>query len=505
MIDSNERIDTSSGSAAKVDRDEVFVEFTRSVCPVCRRVIDAEVNIRRGGVYLRKRCPEHGEFEALTCSDAAWYLDSLRLNKPGTIPHEFATEVAQGCPSDCGLCPAHKQHTCLALIEINSNCNLDCPLCFAESGHHPDGFSLSVDQVRFMLARFVEAEGDPEAVQLSGGEPTIHPDILAMVDACRDAGIRYVMVNTNGVRLARDPGFAGELAARGAHVYLQFDGFHASTHLALRGRDLRREKERALEQCDAAGVSVTLVAAVERGVNDDEVGDIVRFGVRHPAVNSVVFQPVTNAGRHRPFDPLTRLTNPDVMRMIADQVPEWFRRRDFVPVPCCFPTCRSITYALVDGDTVVPLPRLLDVESHLDYVANRMLPDPAVLGALERLWSASSVPGSDTQVESLECATCGIDLPGALRDLRQRVFTLVIQDFQDPYTLNVRQLMKCCVAELTPDGRQIPFCAYNSVGYRERVRAALTRGGAELAVPNARPLAADLRPGRHGSMIWGRP
>ena len=243
-----------------------------------------------------------------------------------------------------------------------------------------------------MLERFVAAEGNPEAVQLSGGEPTIHPQILEMVEAATRAGIRHVMVNTNGIRLARDPDFASQLAARGAHVYLQFDGFAAETHLALRGRDLRRDKERALEHCAEAGLSVTLVAAVERGLNEHEVGDIVRFGVRHPAVNSVVFQPVTHAGRHRPFDPLTRLTNPDVMGMIAAQVPEWFRQTDFVPVPCCFPTCRSITYALVDGDEVLPLPRLVDVESHLDYVSNRMLPDFSIRASLEKLWSASAVP-----------------------------------------------------------------------------------------------------------------
>jgi uncharacterized radical SAM superfamily Fe-S cluster-containing enzyme len=493
---------TSPVAATQQDRDEVFVEFTRSICPVCKRVIDAEVNIRDGGVYLRKRCPEHGPFEALTCSDAEWYMASLRMNKPGTIPLTHATEVRDGCPKDCGLCPDHKQHTCLALIEVNSNCNLDCPLCFAESGHQPDGFSLSLEQVEFMLEQFVAAEGNPEAVQLSGGEPTIHPQILEMVEAATRAGIRHVMVNTNGLRLARDRDFASQLAARGAHIYLQFDGFTAETHLALRGRDLRRDKERALERCADAGLSVTLVAAVERGLNEGEVGDIVRFGVRHPAVNSVVFQPVTHAGRHRPFDPLTRLTNPDVMRMIAEQVPEWFRPTDFVPVPCCFPTCRSITYALVDGDDVLPLPRLVDVESHLDYVANRMLPDFTIRAALEKLWSASAVPGSSGMAENLECATCNIDLPAALGDLRHRAFMLVVQDFQDAYTLNVRQLMKCCVAQLTPDGRQIPFCAYNTVGYREQIRAQLTHKHVDTTVPNALPLQASLTAGDHGAMRW---
>ena len=124
----------------KTDRDEVFLELTKSVCPICKAVIDAELNIRDNRVIMRKRCPEHGEFEALIYSDAQLYMSQLRYNKPGTLPLEFQTEVKDGCPLDCGLCPEHKQHSCFALIEVNTNCNLDCPICFADSGHQPDGY-----------------------------------------------------------------------------------------------------------------------------------------------------------------------------------------------------------------------------------------------------------------------------------------------------------------------------------------------------------------------------
>ena len=151
----------------KVDRDEVFLEYTKSICPICKRVLDAEVNVRDNRVILRKRCPKHGGFEALVHSDAELYLAQQRYNKPGTVPLEFQSEVKDGCPLDCGICPQHKQHTCLALIEVNTACNLDCPICFADSGHQPDGFSLSYEQVEFMLDRFVAAEGDPEVVQFS--------------------------------------------------------------------------------------------------------------------------------------------------------------------------------------------------------------------------------------------------------------------------------------------------------------------------------------------------
>ncbi|MGH3425606.1 MAG: radical SAM protein, partial [Nocardioidaceae bacterium] len=431
------------------------------------------------------------------------YMDSLRFNKPGTIPLSFQTEVVDGCPTDCGLCPEHKQHACLAIIEVNTNCNLDCPICFADSGHQPDGYTITLEQCERMLDTYVAAEGEPEVVMFSGGEPTIHPRILDCVDAARARPIRNVVLNSNGIRLATDRAFVDALAERDVSVYLQFDGFSERTHREVRGKDLRERKRRALDNCAEAGVRVLLVPAVERGVNDDELGDIVRFGIAHPAVLGVVFQPVTHAGRHVEFDPLTRLTNADIIHKLVEQCLDWFRPADFFPVPCCFPTCRSITYLLADGETVVPIPRLVDLDDYLDYVTNRVLPDPAVREALEKLWSASAVPGTEATAAQLECATCGVTLPDAARGLAEKAFMIVVQDFQDPYTLNVKQLMKCCVEELTPDGRIIPFCAYNSVGYREQVRERMSGVTVADVVPNAAPLRPLLRPSPYGSKIAG--
>jgi len=489
----------------KVDRDEVFLEYTKSICPVCKTVIDAEVNVKDNKVFLRKRCVEHGKFEALLYSDAKMYFDSLKYNKPGTIPLETQTEVKDGCPLDCGLCPEHKQHACLGIIEVNSNCNLDCPICFADSGHQPDGFSLTLDQVEAGLDAFVRSEGEPEVVMFSGGEPTIHPQILDFIKMAKDKGVHMVTLNTNGIRLAHDRKFMAELAELKPVIYLQFDGFEESTHLQIRGRDLRAAKQKALDNCAEFGLGVSLVAAIEKGLNEHEIGDIIRFGVKHPAVRSVAFQPVTHSGRHVEFDPMQRLTNADIIHGAVDQIPEWFKLSDFVPVPCCFPTCRSITYLLVDGENVVPIPRLVNVDDYLDYVSNRVMPDMSVRGALEKLWSASAVPGGDhgNTTAPLECATCGIDLPEALQEIGDKSFMIVIQDFQDPYTLNVKALMKCCVEEITPDGRLIPFCAYNSVGYREQVREQLSGVPIPTIVPNATGLQPVLLTTRYGSKTAG--
>jgi uncharacterized radical SAM superfamily Fe-S cluster-containing enzyme len=355
----------------------------------------------------------------------------------------------------------------------------------------------------------------------SGGEPSIHPSIVEFCAMARDKGIRSVLLNTNGIRLAHDPSFAPRLAELDVRIYLQFDGVSATVHTAFRGRDLSATKNKALERCTRAGLTALLVAAVDAAVNLGEVGAVVRFGIAHPAVRGVVFQPVTHAGRTPSFDPRRRLTNPDVIAALVDQCGEWFRPSDFFPVPCCFPTCRSITYVLADDEDVIPIPRLLPMDTYLDYVTNRALPDPSIRSALEGLWSASAVPGSLAMTERLTtaldaiglsgdmndiaaaaleaCSACGIDFPDALAGLAAKVFMIVIQDFQDAYTLNVKQLMKCCVEEITPDGRLIPFCAYNSVGYREQIRQQLSGVAVPAVVPNAAELADLLVPSRHGS------
>ena len=467
---------------------EILHEITRSICPVCRKVIDAQVLLRDEQVFMRKRCDEHGWFEGLIYADARAYVAQAKFNKPGQAPARISTESARGCPLDCGLCPEHRQHTCLALIEVNTACNLDCPVCFANAGA---GFNLTVPEVEAMLDRFVELEGHPEVVQFSGGEPTIHPGLLEMIAAAQRREIGHVMVNTNGVRIANDPAWFERFAALRPLIYLQFDGLTDETYCVIRGEPLLDTKLRALDRLAEADLHVILVAAIERDVNEHEAGPIVEFGLRHPAVRGVMFQPVTHSGRHPDHDPMRRMTIPDVLRALDGHPGGTFRSSDFVPIPCCSPTCSSVTYAyLGDDGEVIPLPRVLDVDSYLDYITNRSMPniDRDVLHALEGLWSAGSVPGEAT-ADRFACAACDLDLP-ALSSLARRVFMVQMRDFLDPWTFDVKRAMKCCIGILQDDGRMIPFCTYNTVGYREETRnrlAARRRGAREIPVLATRP------------------
>ena len=439
-------------------------------------MIDGHVLLRDNKVYLRKRCPEHGQFEGLIYGDAEAYTSQSRFNKPGTVPLEFSTETVDGCPYDCGLCPDHQQHACVGLIEVNSACNMDCPLCFADAGA---GYNLTLDEVEGILDHFVATEGEPEFVQFSGGEPTIHPDIIEMVKLAKAREIRHVMINTNGKRIATDDDFLAQLAEVKPSFYFQFDGFESETYRIIRGEpDILDEKLRALDRLAEAGLRVVLVPAIERGVNDHEIGRIVEFGIKHPAVFGVNFQPAFHAGRHFEHDPMQRMTIPDVLKLLEEQTKGLFAVSDFVPVPCCFPTCNSVTYAYIDehDDSVTPLPRLLEVDDYLDYITNRAIPDLSVelKTALEGLWSSAALPGSDKAARdfALSCAAC--DLPTMeVGELANRVFMVMLQDFMDLWTFNQKNLMKCCKEFLLPDGKQIPFCSYNTMGYREQARVQL--------------------------------
>jgi len=461
----------------KKDADYVFYELTRSICPECRRVIDGHVLIRDGKVYMRKRCPDHGTFEGLVYSDAAAYTASSKFNKPGTIPVEFATEVELGCPHDCGLCPDHQQHACLGIIEVNSACDMACPLCFAEAG---PGFSLTLEEVEDILEHYVRAEGNPQVVQFSGGEPSIHPQIVPMLKAAQARGIPNVMLNTNGKRIATDDAFLAQLAEVKPNIYFQFDGFENETYRNIRGEaDILPKKLKALDRLAEIGCSVILVPAIERSVNEKEVGQIVRFGLDHPAVKGINFQPAFHAGRHSAHDPMQRITNPDIIRLIEEQTAGLFRTTDFIPVPCCFPTCNSVTYAYIDDqNNVTPLPRILKVEDYLDYITNRVMPDlgAEIRKALEGLWSSSAVQGSEKVARdfSFSCAACGLPDGGLdVQGMSKFMFMIMLQDFMDPWTFNQKNLMKCCKEILLPGGKQIPFCAYNTVGYREQARTQL--------------------------------
>ncbi len=286
------------------------------------------------------------------------------------------------------------------------------------------------------------------------------------------------MVNTNGKRIANDDRFLEQLAEVRPSIYFQFDGFDSETYRIIRGEPgILDEKLRALDRLASIGLNVTLVPAIERGVNAHEVGKIIDLAIHHPAIRGINFQPAFHAGRHMHHDPMQRMTIPDIVNLIEQQTAGKFVAADFIPVPCCFPSCNSVTYAFIDGEQVTPLSRIVNVYDYLDYITNRVMPDFSleIKRALEGLWSSSSVSGSQKSAQqfAVSCQACGLPESLTVGDIAKNMLMIMLQDFMDPWTFNQKNLMKCCKAFLLPGNKQVPFCAYNSVGYREQARAQL--------------------------------
>ena len=466
-------------------RPYLFYDVAVSICSTCYRKVEGKIVFQDGSVYLLKRCPVHGDERILMADDIDYYRRCREVFiKPPEMPRTFNTPVRWGCPYDCGLCADHQQHSCLSIIEIADHCNLRCPICYAESGPSRPQYR-ALDHVQRLIDAVVRNEGEPDVVQISGGEPTLHPDFFAILDRAKAAPIRHLMVNTNGIRIAEDEEFAARLAGYmpDFEVYLQFDSLERQPLMALRGADLRHIRTRALERLNRLGVSTTLVVTLKKGLNDHEIGRIIDYALEQPCVRGVTFQPIQAAGRLEQFNPATdRLTLTEVRRRILEQT-NVFRPEDVLPVPC-HPDSLAMAYALkVDGH-VLPLTGLIDPNVLIEGGRNTIVyeQDDAVRAGVFKAFATNHSPQTGAEsLRELLCCLPRLDAPAELG--YQNVFRVLIMQFIDAYSFDVRSVKKTCVHIVHPDGRLVPFDTYN-LFYRdglEESRLAPLRRAAEIA------------------------
>ena len=456
-------------------RPYLYYDSAVSICSTCYRRVDAKIVFEDDNVYMLKRCPQHGFERVLLADDIDYYRRCREVFiKPPEMPARYNTPIKYGCPYDCGLCPDHEQHSCLSLLEITDTCNLACPVCYAESGPHRHDQHRPLEQIERMLDAIVTNELTPDIVQISGGEPTIHPQFFEILDAAKRRPIQHLMVNTNGLRIAQDEEFTARLATYMPRfeLYLQFDSLRRDPLMQLRGADLRRVREAALERLNRYNISTTLVVTVERGVNDDELGILTDFALQQPCVRGITFQPVQAAGRLAGYNRAEhRLTLTEVRRRILDQTrairPDLFKDEDLIPVPC-HPDSLAMAYALKlpmqDGTTVVqPLTSLIPPEVLIDGGRNTIIyeQDPAIRSHIFKLFSTNHSPqGQADTLRELLCCMPKIAAPQNLG--YNNLFRILIVQFIDAQSFDLRSIKKTCVHIAHPDGqRLIPFDTYN--------------------------------------------
>lgn len=430
---------------------------TTSLCPDCLEAVPGQYETRGDGVFLTRECPEHG-----TATRQVW----------GSLDHwEWAAEFGPN-PEYDGDLTVDPDHACLAVVEVTEDCNLSCSYCFASSG--PGGAHRSDEDIDALLETVAAAGGRP--IQFSGGEPTVRDDLPELVERAQSKGIDHVEVNTNGIRLATADGYAERLADAGVTaIYLQFDGLTSETYEQIREVDLVEEKHAAIDACRAADLPVVLVPTVVPGVNDHEMGDIVRFALENrDVVRSVNFQPVAHFGRYDQDE--GRFALDEATRLLATQI-ETLDPRDLLPAPCCSAYCQIGTAFVpretdptgtadaaedsatcgcaetsTDVDEFVPLTQYVD--DHLWDALSGMVDEGDYMELL-----AGTAAGEEWACKTAGC--CGVDVPGGVEGLFDEVVPVSFTGFMDADAADLDRLSNCCLSVLTTDGELVPFCGHN--------------------------------------------
>lgn len=438
-------------SAALKKAPAARIKKTWSVCPVCLERIPAELVIHDGSWYMEKACTKHGKFSAVIWRGSEPSLAGWGNYRP---PEESEADIPH-CPDDCGLCEKHLQGTCCVLVEVTDRCNLRCPVCFAESGDRecrPDKSAAALQKdFEYLIDK------DCKFIQLSGGEPTVRDDLPEIVSAAKRAGATSVQLNSNGLRLGKEPGFTKLLAEAGLDfVFMQFDGLEDEIYMRLRGRPLLAEKLEAVRICGENGIGVTLVPTVVPGVNDSQIGEIIRFGLKNsPFVRGVHFQPVSYFGRYpEPPKDEDRITLPEIISAIERQTDGLIRQSDLAPSACDHPRCGF------HGDFVVMPDKLLSLTAM--NTPSAAASDCCCNQAGEALRNRNFVARRwkrNLAMENEAASSADImDFDTFLARVAANGFTVTGMAFQDAYNLDLERLRRCSL-HVYDEGRIIPFCA----------------------------------------------
>jgi len=495
---------------------------TGSLCPECKKIIPATIVEEDGKAVMKKECPEHGKFKSVVWSDVDMYLKAEKWAFDGTGIDNPKITDATSCPDNCGLCNLHKSHTCLANVDLTNRCNMNCPICFANANDAGYVFEPSFEEIVGMLQTLRDEKPVPtKAVQFAGGEPTVHPRFFDVVKKASDMGFAQIQVATNGVKLANQDDYAQKCVDAGLHtVYLQFDGLDDEIYKEARGRPMLDLKKRAIERCRNTSpkpLATVLVPTLLKGVNADQVGDIVEFAIENSdVVRGVNFQPVAFTGRiEQEKREKQRYTLPDMAKGLAEQT-DYFTKDDFYPVPfvtpisqlisvvknepqvafTSHPHCGLASYIVIgDNGEVEPITKFADVEGLMKAMLEKADEwDNALHKAIFKI--GGKLKSDEGKKKSLVKNFQKLfgeylkdeELPGGLTlgeimtgvvsegdkesvgEFAWRTMFIGGMHFQDLYNYDIERVKRCVIHYATPDDRIIPFCAYNGgPTYREEV------------------------------------
>ncbi len=462
---------TTNTGSSRLNADEVLYN-TRSMCPECEELVNGHVISRDGRIYVTRHCAEHGRFDGLICSDRRWYDSLAAFDVEGVLPKNHGAPEEVGCPEDCGLCSKHQQIAGTAAVEISNDCNAKCPACLANNAN---SFSLEVADVRDALGTLLQSQDRVDTFVLSGGEPTVHPQLFEMIEVLRRPEVDRIVINSNGVRIAQDDAFVDRLAELdNVYICLHFDG-PGSKQLRGISHDVQ---QRALDRLIERKVSVVPLVLAAQGVNAKELGGIVTgLLTRSEAVKSVIISMMTYTGsRGSSFDgdPLERLTIPAALDEIDRGAAGLISRHDFMPLPMPNPLCAAVGYFLAMDDEITPLLRHADMTSVVDYAKNsnlgkvdegleRLLRDTidSVYARMDQQEDAAMVLQKlKTLLLKLFPEDGGLESEVRRKIAEENMKTVYLMQFMDGWSFDSKRLQKCSCQHLLPGGKIVPSCGY---------------------------------------------
>jgi uncharacterized radical SAM superfamily Fe-S cluster-containing enzyme len=460
--------------------DAEHLHDTTSLCRTCHAGIDARVVARGDEVWMLKRCPTHGDSEVRLSTNAAWYRATRSIPSVLVPPPRVSKEVEHGCPFDCGPCTSHTQRIRMPVVTVTSACDLDCPICYVHNKNE-GAFHMSRAEFGQVLDHLVDgAGGDLDLINLTGGEPTLHPEIFDLVRMCHDAGIHRVSLCSHGLGLARNEDLVRRLADVGARIALSFDTFDEEVDQRMNGVRSVEQKLRCLELLDRHGVSATLIPVMTRGYNDTEIGRIIDLGlttksVRHLEIHTITFTGQSGAD----FDRSGRIGMYEVLARIAETTGGLLEVEDFVASPCTHPLCYQIAYLLIDpeGGPPIPFTRFISRDELYACLADHLYLEPSPLlertlqNAIDRLWVDDSDPRTlrllDRLLREMFPPCKPLTAAETLAVSERWVKAVYVHSHMDEDTFDVERVMHCCDSNCYADGTSIPVCNYNIL-YRDK-------------------------------------
>lgn len=501
MTIENSALTWGEGMPLRGDRIHAYVN---AFCPQCHdenpsaavaQRLSGWLAERNGRIWLERGCPKHGFIRTMyeENPEILSYLETWTSPTKWHIPDTPGNFDPIPAAYLKGLGEMQTQHTCILLEDIIEECNLKCPTCFTESSPELRGVTSAADIIANVDQRLARENGRLDVVMLSGGEPTLHPELREIVTALLERNIVRILINSNGLKIAKDDELVSFLEQHRdrVEIYLQFDGLSAESSKHHRGGDLTAQKRTALERLSKAKVFTTLTMTATLGVNDNEIGDVIMTALSTPFVGGVSIQPVFGSGRSHAIDASDRLTNTGVLARLESQTNSVVTWRDLTSLPCSHPHCASVGYMIrQDAGDWKSLTALMGEDTmrrHLGLVSNRVV-DQELPSGLRKAIQASLL-GLLSEQSSLShpaigdlwkdiCEACDIGMASlmklaasaglkpqkeALRNmLGERVVRITVKPFMDINTMIEDRLIQCCVHVGTKSADQhqcAPFCA----------------------------------------------